>query len=106
MSATASPASSTAARIAWQASSNRVRGSDWPRRQYGVRPTPAIAVLSRMVRSDTAVPPSRVPAAPVAGVEGVVVDRVPLPGQGVDELDGARLLVRRDPLPAVLDELV
>src|SRR5579864_5673671 len=101
MSSTARPASSTAARMAWHASSKRVRGSDWPRRQYGVRPTPAIAVRSRIVRSDTAVAASRISASAERLVQRVVVHGEPLAGQGVHELDGARLLVRGDVRAAV-----
>ena len=56
-------------------------------------------------RSDGAAQP-RVAAAPEALVKGVVVDGPALPGQLVDELDDAGLLVRGDVGPAVLDQLV
>ena len=49
---------------------------------------------------------ARIPAAPEALVESVVVDRPALAGKRVDELDRLGLLVRGDVLPAVPDDLV
>ena len=56
--------------------------------------------------SGAAVAPARIAAAAEPRVEGVVVDQPAVAGEGVDELDRARLLVRRDVGPAVLDDLV